>query len=624
MKSRPLTFFLLAQTSVAFLPGLNLKGYKNSNLVPVRIGSLSSFKERVPFDYWELPVCRAEGESAPNEHLREIFASSYAGSPYILRMLNPVNCAFVCETVPVADQKESLKYLIDSDYRINWDVGSFPALYSSGGSNYLESGFPVGFKDVSENEENPKYYLYNFLDISVFYEEFTEEPEEDQPQEPLEKYFRIVGVEVIPNSKVPLADIDPRDFNCFSDYGPLDVDADAFPFYYTVKWEPSTSKDYSLWLSHNFETLAGQGDLRWNSIIHSLAILVLLSGLLGAILLRALRKDIDLYNNQRVEEDPEDLGWKLLHGDVFRKPNHSTILVSLTGSGVQVMGMIIATSFLLLLSLFVPSINPHITKISLMLWSLLGFPAGYTSARFYKLFGSENWKLTVIRTAFLYPGVCFSVFATLNVVLQSIGSSAAVGFLGMLALFLLWTVVSTAGVLAGCFVAYKLPVLSLPVRVNKIPRQIPQQPWYMDTVIFCSLSGLLPFAAVFTELHFGFFSQWHSNEHIFIGFIMAVVLITAITCAEVSITVVYFTFLKDDYKWWWKSFFASGTSGVYVALYSLYHFVAQMESNRVTSAIVYACYSFLLSFTFFILTGTAGFLSSFYFVKTIFSTIKIE
>ena len=35
-------------------------------------------------------------------------------------------------------------------------------------------------------------------------------------------------------------------------------------------------------------------------------------------------------------------GWKLVHGDVFRKPNFSTLLSVLTGSGMQLLGMSMA------------------------------------------------------------------------------------------------------------------------------------------------------------------------------------------------------------------------------------------------------------------------------------------
>ena len=35
---------------------------------------------------------------------------------------------------------------------------------------------------------------------------------------------------------------------------------------------------------------------------------------------------------------------------------------------------------------------------------LMGTPAGYSSARIYKMFGGEKWKSNVLLTAFLVPG----------------------------------------------------------------------------------------------------------------------------------------------------------------------------------------------------------------------------
>eukprot|EP00913_Durusdinium_trenchii_P033450 g31317.t1 len=58
------------------------------------------------------------------------------------------------------------------------------------------------------------------------------------------------------------------------------------------------------------------------------------------ILLRTLHRDIATYNQVPTEEEAkEETGWKLVHGDVFRKPNHSTLLSVLAGSGMQLLGM---------------------------------------------------------------------------------------------------------------------------------------------------------------------------------------------------------------------------------------------------------------------------------------------
>ena len=68
-------------------------------------------------------------------------------------------------------------------------------------------------------------------------------------------------------------------------------------------------------------------------------------GLIAMIMIRTVRRDIANYN--RVLAEPEDVleetGWKLVHGDVFRPPQHPRLLASLLGSGIQLFWMILTT-----------------------------------------------------------------------------------------------------------------------------------------------------------------------------------------------------------------------------------------------------------------------------------------
>ena len=43
-----------------------------------------------------------------------------------------------------------------------------------------------------------------------------------------------------------------------------------------------------------------------------------------------------------------------------------------------------------------------------------------------------------------------------------------------------------------------------PVRTNQIPRQVPDQIWYMNPIISTLMAGVLPFGAMFIELYFIF------------------------------------------------------------------------------------------------------------------------
>lgn len=81
-------------------------------------------------------------------------------------------------------------------------------------------------------------------------------------------------------------------------------------------------------------------------------------------------------------------------------------------------------------------------------------------------------------TAFLFPGIVFTVFMVLNTALLFEGSSGAVPVSTLITLIVLWFGVSTPLVFVGSYFGYKKETFSPPVRVNLIPRQIPPQPWY--------------------------------------------------------------------------------------------------------------------------------------------------
>ena len=73
-------------------------------------------------------------------------------------------------------------------------------------------------------------------------------------------------------------------------------------------------------------------------------IVLLLSGMVALILIRALHKDISRYNASEPQEDlNEEFGWKLVHGDVFRPPSYPMLLSVTVGNGAQVFLMALVT-----------------------------------------------------------------------------------------------------------------------------------------------------------------------------------------------------------------------------------------------------------------------------------------
>jgi transmembrane 9 superfamily protein 2/4 len=59
----------------------------------------------------------------------------------------------------------------------------------------------------------------------------------------------------------------------------------------------------------------------------------------------------------------------------------------------------------------------------LLLFVLMGAFAGFTSARLYKTFKGKQWQNCTLLTALLYPGIVFTVFFGLDIVVWSYGST---------------------------------------------------------------------------------------------------------------------------------------------------------------------------------------------------------
>ena len=117
--------------------------------------------------------------------------------------------------------------------------------------------------------------------------------------------------------------------NCLNDH------YHAFPllcyiqviYSYDIKWE----KSYIKWSNRWDAYFKGNPDdeIHYFSIVNSLMIVLFLTGVVAMIMLRTLHKDIASYNEmQTLEEAQEESGWKLVHGDVFRPPTASPILLA--------------------------------------------------------------------------------------------------------------------------------------------------------------------------------------------------------------------------------------------------------------------------------------------------------
>ena len=118
-----------------------------------------------------------------------------------------------------------------------------------------------------------------------------------------------------------------------------------------------------------------------------------------------------------------------------------------------------------------------------------------------------------------------------------------------------------------------------------------------------ALVGILPFGAIFVELYFIMNNMWFGKVYYMFGFLFLCYGIMIITCAAVTILLVYFLLCAENYHWQWRSFCTAGASAGYVFANAILYWISKLSFGSVVSAVLYIGYSALISFLFFILTG---------------------
>ncbi len=294
------------------------------------------------------------------------------------------------------------------------------------------------------------------------------------------------------------------------------------------------------------------------------------------------------------------------------------------GTGVQLCAMAIATLTFAIFGLLSPANRGSLITVFILLFVFMGAFAGYHSACIYKMFRGIEWKQNTLLTAFFYPGLVFSILFILNMFLWIEGSSGAIPFSALFTLLFLWFCVSVPLVFLGSFFGYKREITTFPVRTNQIPRIVPPQAWYMSPYITALVGGILPFGAVSVELYFIMSALWLHQIYYIFGFLCLVMIVLVITCAEVSILLCYFQLCNEDYHWWWRSFLHSGACAGYTFFYAVWYHLTELEMHGFIPLILYYGYMTIICFTFFLVTGTIGYYSCFWFNTKIYGSIKVD
>ncbi|XP_066388865.1 transmembrane 9 superfamily member 11-like [Miscanthus floridulus] len=638
-----------------YLPGSYPQRYRPGDTLAAKVNSLTSPSSKLPYPYYSLPFCSPQhGARHAAESLGELLLGDrIETSPYRFSMLNnTATPLFLCRTDPLSPSTaELIKSRIDDAYQVNLLLDTLPVM------RYVKTpvapdvllrstGFPVGVR-----ADDGEYYVYNHIKLTVLVNKQNTTTRVETLMATADgadllsftggkegSGYTVVGFEVVPCSvehdaaavknKTMYDEITSKAAaGCDPSVVSMRVqDNRPLVFSYEVAFVESGIEWPSRWDAY---LEMGGAKVHWFSILNSIVVVSFLAAIVLVILLRTVRRDLAQYEELGGESGAhadELAGWKLVAGDVFREPSHPVLLCVLVGDGVRILGMGVVTIVFAALGFMSPACRGALVTGMLCFYLVLGVAAGYTAVSLWKTVrqgDTAGWKSVAWRASFAFPGVGFAVFTVLNCVLWYNGSTGAVPFLLFVVILLLWFFVSVPLTLAGGLLASRVRHIEFPVKTNKIARQVPAaqcSPW-----VFVAVAGTLPFGTLFIELFFIMSSLWLGRVYYVFGFLLVVLALLVTVCAEVSVVLTYMGLCVEDWRWWWRAFFASGSVALYTLGYAVYYLVFELHSLAgPVSAALYVGYSFLMALAVMLATGAVGLGASFCFVHYLFSTVKLD
>ncbi|KAJ4730297.1 Transmembrane 9 superfamily member [Melia azedarach] len=631
-----------------YLPGSYMHTYSSGESIYAKVNSLTSIETELPFSYYSLPYCKPIGGVKKSaENLGELLMGDQIdNSPYRFRM-NVNETVFLCITNLLSEHEvKLLKQRTRDLYQVNMILDNLPVMRyaKQNGVTIQWTGFPVGYTPGNSNDD----YIINHLKFTVLVHEYKGSGVEiigtgeegmgviSEADDKKASGYEIVGFEVVPCSvkydpevmtKLHMYD-NITSVKCPSELDKSQIirEQERISFTYEVEFVKSKTRWPSRWDAY----LKMEGArVHWFSILNSLMVIFFLAGIVFVIFLRTVRRDLTRYEELDKEAQAqmtEELsGWKLVVGDVFREPDNPKLLCVMVGDGVQITGMAVVTIVFAAFGFMSPASRGMLLTGMIFLYLFLGIAAGYVAVRLWRTIKgtSEGWGSVSWSAACFFPGIVFVVLTVLNFILWGSKSTGAIPISLYFVLLALWFCISVPLTLLGGFFGTRAEAIQYPVRTNQIPREIPARKYPSWLLVLGA--GTLPFGTLFIELFFILSSIWLGRFYYVFGFLLIVLLLLVVVCAEVSVVLTYMHLCVEDWRWWWKAFYASGSVALYVFLYSINYLVFDLQSlSGPVSAILYLGYSLIMAVAIMLATGTIGFLMSFYFVHYLFSSVKID
>ncbi|RZC82457.1 hypothetical protein C5167_045242 [Papaver somniferum] len=549
-----------------------------------KIGPLNNPSET--YQFFDLPFCSPDTIIPQKESLGEVLnGDRLTNSPYELRFRENKDMVTLCKKRLTRYDVAQFRDAIKNEFYFQMYYDDLPLWAFIG---------KVEEQSWISNVTGPRYYLFKHVDFDVLYNE-----------------NQVIEVRALSN---PSYAVDITD----------NVETEV-QFTYSVLWNATSKQFRNRMDKYSRSSLLPEHlQVHWFSVINSVAIVALLTGFLLTLFLRTLKNDIMRYSGGDEEADMEEVGWKHLHGDVFRYPPRASLLCAILGSGTQLLTLVFFIFILAFVGVLYPFAHGALFSSLVMIYALTAVVAGHTAASFHSQLAGAEWTRSVLLTGILFLGPVLVIFSILNTVAISYRATSALPFGTMVVIFLIWALITIPLLILGGIIGYTFrSEFQAPCATKRVPSEIPQLVWYRRAPAQMFLGGLLPFSAIFIELHYIYTSLWGHKIYtihsiLFITFIILIIL-TGILTAGLT----YFQLSAEDHTWWWRSVFCGGSASIFMYCYSIYFYNQSSMSGFLQFSFFFG-YNACICYAFFLILGTVGFRASLLFVRHIYHAVKLE
>eukprot|EP00873_Tetraselmis_striata_P024316 jgi/Tetstr1/444580/TSEL_032431.t1 len=647
-----------ATASGYYLPGTFPQAYDVGAKLQAEVNSVTSYTTEFSYDYYSLPFCKpVEGVKKSQRNLNIgtlLMGQKIQNSPYNFTLMKDQRNVEVCKQGyygPLSKAEvESLTDMIKNNYRIKMILDNLPVttqdLDDPTAENNVITGFELGY------EANGDFFVNNHLVFTILVHPVDSILSENakmfeaanldfggKRRHLLESgvgqtYYTVVGFEVracsdsaSPGSRAgaSMVCMDSVKSGVIEGTGLKIEEGASITYTYDVVWQVSETKWASRWDAY---LKMPRGQVHWFSIINSLVVALVLTGVVMIILLRTVRRDLMKYEEivgDTEAEFKEEFGWKLVMGDVFRAPPATMHLCVQVGTGIQILLCALVTILFAALGFLSPASRGALLSTCIGMYILLSGMAGYSAVYINGMIAQSHtrWPTAAMRTSLYFPGITMLMLTVLNIMLHKTGTVGAIPLKAYFMILGLWGLVSIPLCLFGGYIASKQAISPYPVRTNQIPRQVPRQK--IPGIVFSLGSGLLVFGNIFIVLYFTMTSMWQGYFYYLFGFVFFSAVLTCVITAQVSVVATYLQLCNEDYQWWWQSFYRGGAVAYFVAAYAITFMISSLNNmHGGLSIVVYLTYMGMFCYTLYILLGTVGFLASYYFTFKIFASVKSD